>query len=289
MATTAVLDRLRLGDHACVLVDDDAGRLDSLAAYIGAGLREDDRILYFGPAPGELTTGLAARGLDVRPALDRGQLRMATPEESYLSGGSFDPEATMAGWRAESAQARADGFRGLRAIGDMSWAARPVPGAERLPWYEAHVNRVFADGDAMAICLYDRRVFTETALQRICWSHPATVDRDTAPSAEPALRAVRTIDPPGLRLTGDADLSNRHALQAVLENLFEDTPDPGGPLTVDLSGLRFADSAAMRILLRIAVAESHRLRVVGCSATMQRLLAFNGAGAVAGLTVEPTA
>jgi anti-anti-sigma factor len=281
VAATAVLDRLRLGDHACVLVDDDAGRLSGLAAYIATGLRDDDRILYFGPAPGDLTTGLAALGVDVGPALERGQLRLATPEESYLAGGSFDPEVTIAGWRTESARARADGFRGLRAIGDMSWAARPVPGAERLPWYEAHVNRVFADGDAMAICLYDRRLFSETDLQRICWSHPATVDRDTDPAAEPAMRAVRTIDPPGLRLTGAADLSNRHALRAVLENLFEDTPATGGPLTVDLSGLRFADAAAMRILLRTAVAESHRLRLVGCSPTMRRLLAFNGADAVA--------
>lgn len=284
MIGTDALDRLRLGDHACVVVDDDADRLHGLAAYISAGLRDGDRILYFGPGVEPLSAALAGLGVDTGAARTRGQLRMATPEESYLASGCFDAEATMAGWRTESARARADGYRGLRAIGDMSWAARPVPGGERLPWYEAQVNRVFADGDAMAICLYDRRLFPETDLRRICWSHPTTVDTDT--DTAPALRAVRTSDPPGVRLEGEADLSNRHALRAVMEHLVDDTPATDGSLTVDISRLRFADAAAVRILMHTAATEAHRLRVVGCSPAMRRLLAFNGAEAVSGLTVE---
>ncbi|MBG0562488.1 MEDS domain-containing protein [Actinoplanes aureus] len=284
-----MIDRLRLGDHACVVVDDDAIRLRYLATYVAAGLCDNHRVLYFGPGVERLSADLAALGLDTLAARERGQLRMATPEDSYLASGSFDPAVTIAGWRSETESALAAGYRGMRAIGDMSWAARPVPGAELLPWYEAQVNRVFAGGDAMAICLYDRRLFTDTALQRICWSHPATVDHETGTDAEPALRAIRTTHPPGIRLEGDADLSNRHALRAVMEHLVEDTPASVGSLTVDVSRLRFADAAAMRILMRTATTEAHRLRVVGCSPALRRLLTFNGADAVTGLTVEPAA
>lgn len=287
MIEAGMLGRLRLGDHACVVVEDDDARLRSLTAYIRAGLRDDDRILYFGPAPEALAADLERAGVDAAAAADRGQLRLVTPEESYLASGSFDPEATMAAWRAEATRARADGHHGLRAIGDMSWASRPVPGADRLDWYEANVNRVFADGTAMAICLYDKRRFSGADLQRMTWSHPATVARGTGAAAGPALRALRTVDPPGIRLEGDADLSNRQALHALLSHLAEDTPADGRPLTVDVSGLRFADAAAVRILLETATAETGRLRVVGCSPGLRRLFAFNDADAVAGLTVEP--
>ena len=268
MIEIGTLDRLRLGDHACVVFDDDATRLTALRRWFDAGLRDDHRILYHGPA--------AYLGPRAAAAAGRGQLRMATPESSYLAGGRFDPEATIAGWRHESATARADGYRGLRAAGDMSWGARPMPGGDRLAWYEANVSRVFADGAAMAVCLYDRRLFTDADLRRVCWAHPATVEAEPAP----LLRATRTGTPPGIRLEGEAGTANRHALRTLLESLTEDTPAGAGEqLVVDIGGLTFLDAAAARILLRAAAADAARLRVVGCSPAMQRLLHFNGANA----------
>ncbi|WP_433795838.1 MEDS domain-containing protein [Actinoplanes sp. CA-252034] len=275
MIEAGMLGRLRPGDHACVVVDDDDVRRRSLATYVSAGLRDDERILYFGADPQRL-----ADELGLHDAVARGQIEMATPEDSYLAGGRFDPEATMEGWRSEAARARADGYRGLRAIGDMSWAAAPVPGAERLAWYEANVNRVFAERQAMAICLYDRRLFSAADLQRVTWAHPAAVDDTTSQDAEPALRFARTVDPPGVRLQGEAGLSNRQALRAVLDRLVDDAPGDRSPVTVDVSELRFADAATVRILLEAAVAGAPRLRVAGCSPGLRRLLLFNGAEAV---------
>ncbi|MEU4623867.1 MEDS domain-containing protein [Actinoplanes sp. NPDC023801] len=280
MIEAGMLGRLRPGDHACVVVDDDGSRLRSLATYVSAGLRDDERILYFGPDHERLAADLVTAGVDAPGAIRRGQLEMVTAEESYLASGTFHPESAMAGWRVEAARARADGFRSLRAIGDMSWAARPRPGADRLAWYEANVNRVFAERQAMAICLYDRRLFSPSELQRMTWAHPAAVDRHTGADVEPALRFTRVAEPPGIRLQGEVDLANRQALRAVLENLAEDTAAGDRPLIVDVSDLRFADSAAVRILLRAAVAGAPRMRVAGCTPGMRRLLAFNGAEVV---------
>jgi anti-anti-sigma regulatory factor len=286
MIETGMLGRLRPGDHACFVIGDDTTRLRGLATYIDAGLRENDRVLYFGPDPDRLAADLAGAGVDTPAAMARGQLEMVTPQQSYLASGSFDPEATMAGWRTETDRALADGYRSLRAIGDMSWAARPVPGSDRLDWYEANVNRVFADGGAMAICLYDRRLFSATDTERVNRAHPASVEPGADPADDPALRFARTVDPPGVRLRGEADLSNRLALRAVLERLADDTPADGRSLTIDVSELVFADGAAMRILLETAVAGAPRVRVVGSSPGLRRLLAFHGADSVPGFTVE---
>jgi len=54
-------------------------------------------------------------------------------------------------------------------------------------------------------------------------------------------------------------------------------------VTVDVAGLRFADRPAARILAQAAPAVAGAL--VGCSPALLRLLEFNGAGAVPGLTI----
>jgi anti-anti-sigma factor len=286
MIKTLSLERLCPGDHVCLIVDDDGARLRGLITYIRAGLRQNHQISYFTDGSARIAAELTAQCTDTADALATGQLRISSPEQAYRSGAEFDPEAAIAGWRRESAEARAAGYGGLRAIGDMSWAGRADPGIDRLSWHEAQANRVFADGFAMAVCLYDARRFSPTALQKISWSHPATAGPGTDPALVPQLRAVRTTDPPGIRLSGEADMSNRHAFRVVMDHLVDDTPPTDGPLTVDISGLRFADSAAIRILIRTTATKAGRLRVAGCSPAMLRLLRFNGADAVAGLGVD---
>ena len=68
-----------------------------------------------------------------------------------------------------------------------------------------------------------------------------------------ALRIRRTRDPAGLALSGEADLAGRNALRTVIENIVADCGP--GELTVDVSGLRFADG---RVSARPVAAEDER-------------------------------
>jgi hypothetical protein len=54
---------------------------------------------------------------------------------------------------------------------------------------------------------------------------------------------------------------------------------------VDVTDLTFADTAAARIL--VDAANAGAVRLVGCSPTLRKLLAFHGAERVPGLTVVP--
>jgi anti-anti-sigma factor len=266
MAESGLLDRLTPGDHVCLVYNDDPLRIRSVAGYIRAGLRDHHRILYDGPGGEQVTTELTAQGVDVRHALDRGQLRFGG---QYPRGGIFDPDATFESWQAEVRRTAAAGYRGMRAVGDMSWARDE---GDQLFRYEARVNRIFAEGFAMGVCLYDRRLFSEGRLRRVTGTHPTTVTAESDARLVPLLRAVRTADPPGIRLEGEADLSNREAFREVLEHLAE---APGSTLTVDVSRLRFADSASVRILLML-LGGRRRVVLKGCSGWLRRLLAFHG-------------
>ncbi|GAA3125086.1 hypothetical protein GCM10010466_14920 [Planomonospora alba] len=284
--TTAV-DRLAPGDHVCWAFRGDDERLTTMLDFVDAGLRAGEKVMCFtdGTAPRTLRSALADRGVDVGTAGALGRVAFHTADDSYLATGRFDAEAMLDGWRGQLVRTRREGYPGLRVIADMAWAARSprVDGTERLAWYEAQAGRIFADGYATVVCMYDQRLFADDRLRGIAAAHPATVSPRTADDWRPRLRLARTADPVGLRLTGEADRTCRDALEAVLAGLAEDLP-ADGPVTVDLGGLAFADAGCAAALARAAGALPYGMRVVGASAALRRLLGLVGAGA-RGLTV----
>jgi anti-anti-sigma regulatory factor len=277
-----LLDRLELGDHVCWTIDDDEVRRNAIVDVLGAGIGASHKVIYSGDEPGVVLAGLARRGVATRPLIESGQLTATTPEDSYLAGGLFDAEGTLAHWSVEKARARAEGYRGMRVVGDMTWARRPVPGTESLEWYEARCNKVFADGFVMGICAYDRRVFDPLTLRRLALAHPGAAGPLLPFDPDTSLRIRRTEEPYGLWLAGEADMSNRHALAAMVEEIFV-TRDPGTLVTIDVTALGFADTAAARVLLDAA--RHGPAHIVGCSPVLLRLLNFHGAAAIADLVV----
>ncbi|GAA0468314.1 hypothetical protein Ade02nite_79200 [Paractinoplanes deccanensis] len=275
MSGLGVLDQLDLGDHVCWTVDDDTVRLDAVADVLEGGLRARHKVVYLGDDPGAVLHRLDARKVPTRSLLATGQLRAETAEASYLSAGSFDAEAALALFATAKAQARDEGYQGLRVIGDMSWAARGVAGADRLDWYEARVNEVFVDGYVVGVCAYDRKLFDPLTLRRLALAHPGAAGPLLPFDPESSLRCRRTTEPFGLRLTGEADMSNRYALESVLDGLVTDLP-PDATAVVDVTGLRFADTAAARVMIQAVADSMDRIRIRGCSPVVGRLLRFHG-------------
>ncbi len=281
MAGLPLLDRVAPGDHICWTVDDDRTRLDAIAAFVQTGLRAREKVIYSGDDCAAVLAGITDRGVAVQEPLRTGQLATETSAESYLRDGVFDPEATIERFRDVMVQARDEGYPGLRAIGDMSWALRRGPGAELLPWYEAAANTLFTDGFLTGVCAYDPRLLGQTELRRLICAHPGAATSTMPYDPDTSLRFRRTREPPGLQLLGEADLSNREALATVVHEAVS-----AHDATIDLTGLRFVDMAAARTLLTAAAAGPGKLRLVGCSPTLVRLLTSQDAGAVPGLTVE---
>jgi anti-anti-sigma factor len=284
MASSTVIDRLRPGDHICWMFDDDQRRLATVARYVQAGLRRHEKLLYFTDSiqPTALLAGLEAHGVDVDGRIAKGQLRVAPAVDGYLSDGRFDPKAMIESWVREIATARREGWAGLRVTADMAWVLRSNVDTEQLAWYEAHVSRVFADGFTTVLCQYDQRRFAAAELRQVSAAHPGMIPVGVDGDWEPLLRMARTTDPPGLRLSGEVDLSNREALAAMLHDAIEELGHRGAELVVDVTGLRFADTGAANLLLTAARAHPAGLSLTGCSAALARLLdltdSISGAG-----------
>lgn len=99
------------------------------------------------------------------------------------------------------------------------------------------------------------------------------------------LRISRTVDPIGLRLSGEVDISNHRALEAVLRAVTAEADHQ--VINLDVAELRFADLGAVRLLIRAAEASPADLRLVGCSQMLVWLLDVVAAGRpIPGLVVK---
>ncbi|MDT4987967.1 MAG: hypothetical protein QOI74_2061 [Micromonosporaceae bacterium] len=294
MPESWVADRLQLGDHVCWVFDDDQRCLAEMSRFVGAGLRQRQRVLYLSASllPVALLAGLQAGGVATRSAVDSGQLHVRRAADVYLSGGELEPARAIDVLAGEVSRAVTDGYTGLRWVADMAWVLRDPPGAQRLHRYETRVNRLFLDGLAVAVCLYDRRLFQPSLLRRAACAHPATTVAGPYPDWQPQLRVHRDPEHGGLRLTGCADAANRDALSAALHTLTDDrhtadTDRAGTQARVDLRGLTFLDAAAAGMLARAAAVIPAGLSVTGCSRPVTRTLTLIGAQRTPGLTLTP--
>ncbi|MBB6348717.1 MEDS domain-containing protein [Nonomuraea muscovyensis] len=275
MADPTTVDRLLPGDHVCWTFDDHERHLRALVRFLRKGLEHHQKVLYFTDTflPTAFLAAAQAYGAEVRQPLSAGQLHVTTAEESFLSSGSFEPERALKGWTAAIDQARAEGYAGLRVAADMGWTVRPLVDMDELAWYEAQANQIFSAGYAMALCCYDRRLFTHAELERVSAAHPgaARAGAGSAEEWEPLLRIRRTSN--GLSLEGAADRTNRDALAAVLGPLVAAADDGPEPVVIDVASLTFADVATARLLAGAIAAGRGRILLRGARPALTELLA----------------
>jgi len=288
VAGARLLERLQHGDHVCAFVDGVDDGLDLTAQVVRAGLAAGDKIMVFTESllPVAVFAGLESRGVPVGDAR-AGQVQVLSARDAYLPAGRFEPAAMLGALVEHIAGAAAEGYPGLRLVGDMAWVLAGPPGADRLAEYEALVNGLYMDGRALGVCLYDRRAFDRDLLRQVASAHPAMITDGDGADWAPLVRLRRTTDPYGLRVSGEADLSTAHALAAAVDAVLDRQPEPAVPIHVDLAGLRFADAATAALLGRLAQRAPAGVHVVGCCRVVERVLDHVGVKELSKVRVEP--
>lgn len=170
---------LNVGDHICAFYRGTAERDQILLPYLRAGVRAGDKCLAVldSTDPGEVEPVLAHQ-----TAADSDQVTLYCSEDSYLLGGEFSPEDMLAFWEGGASAAVVDeGYPFLRAVGEMTWALRDLPGVELLVAYEAELNRFLPKYPQTILCLYDLERFTDGELLiEILRTHPKVLMSGTA-------------------------------------------------------------------------------------------------------------
>ena len=166
---------LQVGDHVCAFYRGPAERDQILSAYLTAGLRSGDKcvcVLDDGD-PEHLRAALVAE-MEAGTS-DDGQLDIRISQTTYLSGGGFSTSAMLAFWDAVIGGAMKSGYRFSRAVGEMTWALRQMPGVEELFAYESKLNDFLPRYPQVILCLYDLDRFSGEVLVDILKTHPTVL------------------------------------------------------------------------------------------------------------------
>jgi hypothetical protein len=130
--------------HVCAFFNGLDEEYRTLMSYLTEGFEHGDRAFHIvDPASrADHLKRLAAAGIDVAGAEQRGQLEVRVWEQAYLRGGRFDQDAMLALIQEVLDAGHARGYPLTRLMAQMEWALEDRPGVDDLVEYETRLNYV---------------------------------------------------------------------------------------------------------------------------------------------------
>ncbi len=165
MEKEAVMDlvrQLKPTDHAIMFYEYPEDKYRVLFDYLKAGFDSQEAVAYVGgvdETPSQIKTLLEKCGIDVEQRENNRMLQVMSYKDWYLIDGEFNVQRTIASWAKLLSDALADGFKGLRVAGDVTWFIK-CGMKEKLLEYESSLHRVL-DIPLIAICAYSLPVLTK--------------------------------------------------------------------------------------------------------------------------------
>lgn len=202
--------------HLALIYDSQEEQLNLIIPYLRLGMARGEKAVYIidDSDPSTVIAAMERHGIDVQTATETGALAILTKHDAYLKDGHFDPE-WMIGYLAQAVEdANRDGFYGVRASGEMTWALSPTGDAHhRLLEYECLVDKFFAGHAMSGICQYNRRRFSSETLMHVIHTHPKIVFRGEI--CDNPYYMPKELHTPG------AELAN--PIQRLLESMVQNT------------------------------------------------------------------
>ena len=110
---------------------------------------------------------------DLRTPLGSHQIEVLSSRQTYMRGGAFCKRTMIDFWdQSVGAALRDPRFTFARAVGEMTWALRDIPGAAELVSYESELNRFLPQYPQVILCLYDLERFSGEMVVDIMKTHP---------------------------------------------------------------------------------------------------------------------
>lgn len=276
------------GDHVCAVPLSEEQLWELSADFVADGFDRGEHVLYFddGTADGVLGR-LADDRVAVEALLRTGQLAIVPPEGTHSLFHTPLPEAREMMVERIDASAAA-GYTGFRMTGQMSYGAGRH-GAASFVEYDEGLDGLVRDYGITALCLYDRRRYTDEQIEQMRGVHRKELSVPTAYD-DGLLRVIRT-GPTSARLAGEVDHSNRPAIARLLESTLDDalrSHSASSDIELNLASLRFIDVASAVSLVHAAeeFPSTHRLVLRDVRPRIQRVLDRCGAPFAAQLTVH---
>jgi MEDS: MEthanogen/methylotroph, DcmR Sensory domain len=170
------VDQIGLGDHAAFFYHTKSEQLSVVIPFIAIGLQRNERCLYIAEdnTTAEISRHLQEFGVDALKAQKEGALTIATKHETYLRHGVFQPDKMILDICHAVQGAVDDGYAGLRASGELSWALDLPSALAQMIQYEEALEEHFYSKFA-ALCQYDESRYPAYIFEHMKRLHPVVV------------------------------------------------------------------------------------------------------------------
>ncbi|MEJ2641893.1 MAG: MEDS domain-containing protein [Desulfosarcinaceae bacterium] len=160
--------------HLCLIYDNEQQRRKIVSEFLATGLKQGELVRYFADrtSPQEIRTWLSEMGVELPKAEKDSAFGIIPAKSAYCPSGRFRPQEVIDTMVSRYAMARKAGYRGSRACGEMSWALRDIPGADRFLEYEVRINTICESFPYIGMCQYDARLFDGATLFKVLQVHP---------------------------------------------------------------------------------------------------------------------
>lgn len=160
--------------HVCLIYDNEVQRQKIVSEYLAAGFQQGDLVRYFADAtsPEEVHHWLTGLGVAFQEAEEKGHFGIVKAERAYCPSGRFDPDEVIENMVSRYASAKEAGYHGSRVTGEMTWALRNIPDADRFLEYESRINLISETFPYIGMCQYDARQFDGATLFKVLQVHP---------------------------------------------------------------------------------------------------------------------
>jgi signal transduction histidine kinase len=171
------INNLQPHDHLCLIYETQDEQFEAAIPYIHEGLKQGEKCIYIADenTVESVQTEMNKTGIDVDFYQKSGALSIVTSQESYVKGGSFDPDRMIQFLENLTKQAKEEGYSALRVTGEMTWVLAGDPGSERVMEYEARLNYFIGKNDCLAICQYNRNKFSPDTILDVIHTHPLVI------------------------------------------------------------------------------------------------------------------
>jgi anti-anti-sigma regulatory factor len=235
--------------HVCWVVDDEATYIDMAEAFLAQGRADRRKTVAFGP-----------EGSDVLRALAATALMSVDPRTAFLDDGPLQPDTMFTMFRAQTAQARREGYTGLCLVADMDWLLPMRADIEAVVRFELLLDQVVGELGAVVVCAYRRSSFDSAAIEGVMAVHPESLG-----DAEPPQFRFLSQGPGTWRLSGEVDLAVAPAFEAAFQ-----AAAAQGRCLVDVDELHFVDVAGMRAMASVGRDVDERILLRGAAAALRR-------------------